>query len=384
VRRAPIFILDEPHYHRARLGQRQRFRGVALAIEPPAIHAVVVRERGVIRAEAFVDGESADVASVTRASGLPDAERCRFALDLDVRGGTAYVFHGRCVDGTEVPLFVYDLTGAEDEADRQAACLRAVCEMPMPPADLLLVTQGGTDVESYRDSIVSAHLALRALLGRSGVDPDRVRRMLDIGCGTGRLLAGWRLDEMMSEGRDEPRTLVGVDIDAACIEWNRTHLPDVADWEVGSLGPPLTFADRTVEGATFDLIVLASVFTHLSLDRQRGWVRELARLVRPDGAVVITLHGEPYAAALLDPDRQRMLREAGHLELETDREGGHAYLAFHEERFAYDLFGDAFAQVDGYPRGVPSSGPPRLFPCAALQDVYILRAPRERGSGDER
>jgi SAM-dependent methyltransferase len=406
----PIFILDAPHYHRVQVGQLNRFRGLVLALPvadgavsaesdaanaradaSAAVRAVVVREAAAIRAEAAVDRESADLARVTSATRPPGADRCRFELDLDVRSGTAYVFYGRCADGREVPLFVYDTALAQRDADGQDARLRAASVMPMPPRDLLIATQGGDDVEAYRDSLLSAHTTLRSLLFASGIDPARVRNVLDIGCGTGRLLAGWHLDDAVS------RELVGVDIDPACIAWNREHLPGVARWEVSALDPPLPF-----DSASFDLVLLASVFTHLSLDRQQRWARELARLIRPDGAAIVTLCGEPYAALLLDPDRQRLLRDAGHVEVESGDEGGATYVAFHEPRFARGLFSEAFTHVDLYPRGIPHERgaasqsqarannahvmhtergralptPPHLFPMAALQDVYILRGPR--------
>jgi SAM-dependent methyltransferase len=351
----PVFILDAPHYHRIHHQERHRFRGLALAIpdggDARVIRTIVVRERGTICLEAAVDRESEDVGRFL--SRLPAAVHCRFAFDLTVHAST-YTMHGRFDDGAEVPLFVFEAAGASGAR----AMLDGASAMPVPPAGLLRRTQGGDDAESYRDSIISAHQTLRVLLTASGIDPSRVRRVLDIGCGTGRLLAGWHLD-------DRTRELAGADIDRECVAWTSAHLPGVARWHASELHPPLSF-----NAGSFDLIQLVSVFTHLSIAMQETWLRELARLVRPGGVVIVTLHGEPYAW-MLDDAQRRQLAEAGHLEGAEGEEGSSAYSAFHEPGFARRLLGHHFSRVDWYPRGQPAF-PPRNFPMASLQDVYVL------------
>ena len=50
--------------------------------------------------------------------------------------------------------------------------------------------------------------------------------------------------------------------------------------------PPLPFADES-----FDLVYAVSVFTGLEETDQLVWMNELARVVRPDGAIIVTFHG---------------------------------------------------------------------------------------------
>jgi SAM-dependent methyltransferase len=351
----PVFILDAPHYHRVRPGERHQFRGLALAMPDGAgarvIRTLVVRESGAVCLEAAVDRESEDVARIL--TSVAAAARCRFAFTLSV-DAAIYTLHGRFDDGVEVPLFVFDTDGAPDAR----VMLDSAGALPVPPARLLTRTQGGDDAEAYRDSIISAHYMLRTLLTSSGFDPARVRRVLDIGCGTGRLLAGWHLD-------DGSRQLTGVDIDRECIAWTAAHLPGVAQWHASDILPPLPFSS-----GSFDLVHVVSVFTHLSIERQEAWVRELARLARPGGAVVVTLHGEPYAW-ILEEAQRRGLAAAGHVEQPLGEEGSSGFGAFHEPGFARQLFGQYFSRVDFYARGQPAF-PPRQFPMASLQDVYIL------------
>jgi SAM-dependent methyltransferase len=221
-------------------------------------------------------------------------------------------------------------------------------------------TQGGRDVDAYRDSIVSGLIFEKALLEAEGIRPDSVRDVLDVGCGTGRLLVGWHCD-------DSRRRLLGVDIDAELIAWNRDHLRGVAEWKLGTLSPTPDLPDHA-----FDLVQLVSVFTHLSLECQREWVVATRRLLRPGGIALVTLHGDTYARLLLDPVARDSFERTGYVELPAGTEGGQGFATFHSSDFARDLF-SGFGGVAHYPRGVLGDGPPRLFPIASLQDVYVLR-----------
>lgn len=321
IKRAPVFLLDEPHYHRVRVGEVNRFRGFVLGIDEP-VRAMMAGTRHVP-----VNLPSPDVASFVR---IAHAERCRF--DFEMRFDEPFDF---VVDGDI--LWHYEIQPSP-----------RVLQLPLPPPDVIAVTQGGGNVDSYRDSILSGLTTMKAI-----VPPDP-RDILDIGCGTGRLLLGW-----WSE--DPSRHLAGVDINTDLIRWNRENLPEVADWRVSALEPPLPFADRS-----FDLIQLVSVFTHLPLERQRAWIDEVRRLLRPDGRALITLHGEVYAALLLDATLRHQFELDGHLSIAGAAEGANAFASFHMPWFARELF-------RGFDVTFYERGPRDLFPIATVQDVYVLR-----------
>jgi SAM-dependent methyltransferase len=199
---------------------------------------------------------------------------------------------------------------------------------------------------------------MRSLLEAAGAEPSGIRAILDIGCGTGRLLTGWHCD-------DPRRQLVGTDINRELIAWSRSNLAHVARWEVNGVHPPLELAS-----ASFDLIVLASVFTHLALDNQRAWLEEVRRLLRPAGHAVITLHGAIYAGLLLDEESAARYDADGYVEKAVGAEGANGYSTFHTERFARALF-SRFRRVAFFPRGVEGRVA-HEFPLAAQQDVYVL------------
>lgn len=321
IKREPVFLLDEPHYHRVRPGEVNRFRGFVLGLDEP----VDAMSAGSL--DVPVNLPSPDVASFVR---IPQADHCRF--DFEMRFDEPFDF---VVDGDV--LWHYEVQSTD-----------AVLDVPMPPSEVVAITQGGGNVDAYRDSILSGLTTMKAIV------PGDPRDILDIGCGTGRLLLGWWAD-------DPSRHLAGVDINADLIRWNRENLGDVADWRVSALDPPLPFADRS-----FDLIQLVSVFTHLPLHRQRVWIEEVRRLLRPGGRAIITLHGEVYAALLLDNTVRHQFELDGHLSIAGAAEGANAFASFHLPRFARELF-------DGFDVTFYERGPRNLFPIATVQDVYVLR-----------
>ena len=318
---APVFLLDEPHYHRLRPGAMNRFRGFALAVDGSDIDTI---SAGPITVACNLP--SPDVATLVR---IPRAANCRF--DFAMRYDEPFDF----VANDEV-LWRYEPRPIDVPVD-----------LPLPPGEVIAVTQGGTDVESYKNSILSGLTTMKAIL------PADPRDVLDIGCGTARMLVGWYAD-------NPARHLAGVDINPDLIAWNQQHLPTVATWHVSAIEPPLPFADTS-----FDLVQLISVFTHLPLHLQRAWIDEIRRLLRPDGHAVVTLHGEIYAALMLDERLQHQLELDGHLSIAGAAEGANAFASFHMPWFAHELFRDF--GVTFYERG-----PKNLFPIASLQDVYVL------------
>jgi SAM-dependent methyltransferase len=127
---------------------------------------------------------------------------------------------------------------------------------------------------------------------------------------------------------------------------------------VGELLPPLQFEDES-----FDLVQLASVFTHLPLEHQRRWIEEIRRLLKPKGVLVITLHGAIY---------RKVFNQSGeYSELPTGAAGSNAFATFHTPQFAEALF-VGFERKGYFERG-HDANPPTLFPIAALQDVYVFR-----------
>lgn len=103
---------------------------------------------------------------------------------------------------------------------------------------------------------------------------DRDRRILDFGCGYGRVMG------LLHE--HGYRNLVGVDPAPAMIAAARQRFPALTFLEVNS--PRLPFADESVDAA-----LLFTVLTCIpSDDEQRRVIREIGRVLRPDGLLYIS------------------------------------------------------------------------------------------------
>jgi SAM-dependent methyltransferase len=115
-------------------------------------------------------------------------------------------------------------------------------------------------------------------LDAAGRSVAQVRSVLDFGCGAGRVLP--HFTALAPHAR-----LVGCDVDQSAIDWARRHRPG-ARWELSSFAPPLPF-----EAESFELIYSISVFSHLGASLQGGWLRELARVLAPEGIALLSVHG---------------------------------------------------------------------------------------------
>ena len=156
-------------------------------------------------------------------------------------------------------------------------------------------------------------------------------RLLDFGCGTGSFLRVLR-----RSGR--PLELAGCDVSGGMIEAARR------DWDAGSppawhvLEPgPLPFAD-----GAFDVVTMSNVLHHVEPASRPPAVRELLRIVRPGGMVVVFEHNpcNPLtrwivARAPIDANAEllssaacvQLLRGAGAVRCEA------AYILFFPPRF---------------------------------------------------
>ena len=117
------------------------------------------------------------------------------------------------------------------------------------------------------------------------------RRVLDLGCGEGRLLR-----ELLPDGQFTE--LVGVDVSPVALEraHRRLHLDDAAPRlreRVRLLQGSAVYRDRRLEG--FDAAAVVEVIEHLDPPRLRAFERTLFGAARP-GAVVVTTPNAEYNA----------------------------------------------------------------------------------------
>ena len=120
--------------------------------------------------------------------------------------------------------------------------------------------------------------------------PDGTTSLLDVGCNTGELLS--YCNELFPMIR-----LAGVEINKTALEQARQRLP-LADLHV-SAAEELPFADDR-----FDCVTCIEVLEHISVDVRSQSLKEMRRVLRPGGRLVLRV---PHAGmfAFLDPNNFR-------------------------------------------------------------------------------
>ena len=142
---------------------------------------------------------------------------------------------------------------------------------------------------------------IRESVESTGVDWSSFHDILDFGCGSARVMRYF-----LAENRGQNFT--GVDINQELIDWCYDHI-DGVDWRAVPTHPPSGLPDNS-----FDFIYGISVFTHLDEGLQSLWLEDLARIIRPDGVILLTVLGSTYAdhIKLKAADRKK-LQEKGFL-----------------------------------------------------------------------
>ncbi len=225
-------------------------------------------------------------------------------------------------------------------------------DRPFPGDDLAARVAGKADRDWFFQSGRQSVRDIQAVLAVAGRRLEDHERILDFGCGCGRI-ALW-LSDVARKSR-----LYGVDIDRAAIEWAAAHLP-YASFQVNEPLPPLDFPD-----GFFDLVYCHSVFTHIDEHYQDQWLGELRRVTKVGGLLVLSVHGEHALCYLEDQWRKRgrdpsPLRDArdidGFVYIKDDEWTGGPFpdfyhTAFHSPGYVFAHWAEFFRIRAYVPRG---------------------------------
>lgn len=223
-------------------------------------------------------------------------------------------------------------------------------EYPLPPPGLVYAVAGHFDVSLYVESGAYHAEFIRARLESAGVDLEGVTRLLDFGCGCGRVLRHWHALRSTD--------VCGSDLSPKLVAWCRRALP-FASVQTNALEPPLPYASGSVE-----VVYAISVFTHLTEDLQIRWMRELERILAPGGVAIVTTKGLSRLDALTPAERDRF--DAGELVVQAGRYAGrNLCAAFHPEKYIRGPFAGSLETLEV----VPADG--ALF----TQDATVFRKP---------
>ena len=181
-------------------------------------------------------------------------------------------------------------------ADQVANCEVDDAGVRIPPGWLIQAFTGVPDTIDHIENGKRSADFYVDLFNRFCGNFDDVERVLDFGCGCGRVLA-----RMPANGNTR---YYGVDLRDDAIEWLRATMPE-GTFTAGSAMPP------TDPGAQdFDLIYSVSVLTHLTQEQEHAWLDEWSRLLKPGGHVIATFRGEDWVEQFGYDNQKDAIRQA--------------------------------------------------------------------------
>lgn len=216
--------------------------------------------------------------------------------------------------------------------------------IPLPPSSLRRLVAGTDNVDWF---LSGGHAAVADLLPFAGVSDSA--RILDFGCGCGRVARVWQQHLNVS--------IVGVDTNLLAVLWCKRRL-SFGMFRHCSLDAPLPFRD-----GEFDFAYALSVLTHLSTKFQMNALEELRRVLKPDGRLAVSLHGEA-CTAVLSPSLMQTFERGEIVVTHYGVEGSNLVNSFHSFEAAAKLFSRDFMIEAFVPSGATGNPP---------QDLYILR-----------
>jgi SAM-dependent methyltransferase len=151
--------------------------------------------------------------------------------------------------------------------------------LPLPPARLRVAVDGrSADAGRFIRVGEQSAQRVRRAIAATGRDLSRFERILDFGCGCGRVARHWA-------NLDGPE-ICGCDQNPELVEWCSRNLPFMSV-RVNGVEPPTPYED-----SSFELVYALSVLTHLPEELQSPWMAEFRRILRPDGLLLFTTLGE--------------------------------------------------------------------------------------------
>ncbi|KQZ22132.1 class I SAM-dependent methyltransferase [Caulobacter sp. Root1472] len=221
------------------------------------------------------------------------------------------------------PLFLRKAAGLLPPPFRRAAS-GAMLDLMSLPVRLADPERRGDSWQSVHnvgggDFARAGRETLALLIEHAGLDRDS--RVLDIGCGTGRMampLAAWLGDGAGYVGFDVSKSAISTcrrTLGARRPDFRFVHA-DVRNREYRSGGSIAETAfEFPVQDASVDVAFATSVFSHMTLDSISHYLAETRRVLKPGGRFMFTAYA-------LTPERIAAIQQGqGHLDFKPWRDG---------------------------------------------------------------
>lgn len=191
------------------------------------------------------------------------------------------------------------------------------------PPDYLMYESFGLDYDKYfNGGRKMAHWIAKHLEKHT---PLKNQSILDWGCGPGRII------RHMPEVIGNNCTFYGTDYNSRSIAWCKANILDV-NFNKNPIKADLPYEDNSI-----DAIYGISILTHLSEQLHYDWFNELHRILKPNGVMLLSTHGDNYKVKL---DNEELVAfSQGKLVVRGQvKEGHRMYCAFQPKAFMLNLF----------------------------------------------
>jgi SAM-dependent methyltransferase len=150
-------------------------------------------------------------------------------------------------------------------------------DYPVPPNSSMRKTSS-TSIKHYYESGLSTSLPIATCAFLESVNLRENVRVLDFGCGVGR--------QLLHFTRNFPKpNYYACDIDDISIGFIMDNYPGVEAY-TSKFRPPLNYEDNF-----FDMVYSVSIFSHLCIEDQIPWLKEIARITKKGGICLLTVEG---------------------------------------------------------------------------------------------
>ena len=223
-------------------------------------------------------------------------------------------------------------------------------DFQLPPPDLAYDAYGHTNWSAYYHSGKEHAQYISNLIRNNFSNPSL--KICEWGCGPARILR-----QIPQFFEDWNISLYGFDYNQRTIQWCQSNIKGIV-FKHNLLIPPLDQDDDS-----FDCLYCVSVFTHLSKEMHFAWIKEISRVVKPNGVIIFTTHGEPAKANLLSSEL-RMFDNGELVVRDKVEEGKRTFVAYHPPSFIREELLKGLTVISHITNPIPQS---------LTQDIWIAK-----------
>jgi ubiquinone/menaquinone biosynthesis C-methylase UbiE len=232
--------------------------------------------------------------------------------------------------------------------------------VPVPDVEAMRRTSGNIQVSEFFIGGLTTFMQLDRIADHYfGRRVTEFQTMVDWGVGCARVLRHFIESAAPLHFPQSPQALIGFDIDPYNLNVCQQILPQL---RFALLQPDGVLP---LESHSVDLLYGISVMTHLSEHHQFMWLEEIKRVMRPGGAVILTIGAEAVYYRRYAAIRTAFVEKAGIAEMADPTLGGefHTYRhTAHSRNYIRKEWGKYFEILDVIPAAMVN------------QDYVVLRA----------